>query len=225
MTTSPVPQGDDFSDRPIRPVQYRDLEDIEALTLDDFDEDIDRRAQNFRTQVQQVRPWFGLFKILSFFPNPLQHRFHVYVAEAMANRGEEGKIRGAIQVNPFNSSRSTWRVEQVRVHPGESLSEPKGIGAQLLRYCLETVWEARTWVLEVNINQKDSLALFRQHGFQPLAELTYWSLPPQLLQELSKQEADLPNLLPVSNADAQLLYQFVKLKIKVIKVLLMATQV
>ena len=61
MTTSPVPQGDDFSDRPIRPVQYRDLEDIEALTLDDFDEDIDRRAQNFRTQVQQVRPWFGLF--------------------------------------------------------------------------------------------------------------------------------------------------------------------
>jgi len=98
-------------------------------------------------------------------------------------------------------------VEQVRVHPGESLGEPKGIGAQLLRYCLETVWEARTWVLEVNINQKDSLALFRQHGFQPLAELTYWSLPPQLLQELSKQEADLPNLLPVSNADAQLLYQ------------------
>jgi len=207
MTTSPVPQGDDFSDRPIRPVQYRDLEDIEALTLDDFDEDIDRRTQNFRTQVQQVRPWFGLFKILSFFPNPLQHRFHVYVAESMANRGEEGKIRGAIQVTPFNSSRSTWRVEQVRVHPGESLSEPKGIGAQLLRYCLETVWEARTWVLEVNINQKDSLALFRQHGFQPLAELTYWSLPPQLLQELAKQEPDLPNLLPVSNADAQLLYQ------------------
>ena len=57
MTTSPVPQGDDFSDRQIRPVQYRDLEEIEALTLDDFDEDIDRRAQNFRTQVQQVRPW------------------------------------------------------------------------------------------------------------------------------------------------------------------------
>ena len=69
MTTSPVPQGDDFSDRQIRPVQYRDLEDIEALTLDDFDEDIDRRAQNFRPQVQQVRPWFGLFKILSFFLN------------------------------------------------------------------------------------------------------------------------------------------------------------
>jgi hypothetical protein len=41
MTTSPVPQGDDFRDLPIRPVQYRDLEDIEALTLDDFDEDID----------------------------------------------------------------------------------------------------------------------------------------------------------------------------------------
>jgi hypothetical protein len=205
MTTSPDRQRRAFSDRPIRPVQYRDLEDIEALTLDDFDEDIDRRAQNFRTQVQQVRPWFRLFKMLSLFPNPLQHRFHVYVAEAIA--GEATKIKGAIQVSPFNSSRSTWRVEQVRVNSEESVSEPKGIGAQLLRYCLETVWEARTWVLEVNINQKDSLALFRQHGFQPLAELTYWSLPPQLLQELAKQEPDLPNLLPVSNADAQLLYQ------------------
>jgi hypothetical protein len=194
----------------IRPVQYRDLEVIENLALDDFDEATYRRALNFRHRVQQVRRWFGLFKILSFFPNPFQHRFSVYVAAANDREGQEGqeaKILGTIQVSPFNSSRSTWRVEQVRVNSSESLSDPKGIGGQLLRYCLETVWEARTWVLEINIHQKDNLALYRQHGFQPLAELTYWSLPPQLLQELALQTPDLPNLLPVSNADAQLLYQ------------------
>jgi L-amino acid N-acyltransferase YncA len=195
MTLSPSPEPI------IRPVQYRDLEIVENLANDDFDEATYRRTLAFRHQVQQVRRWFGLFKVLSFFPNPFQNRFDVYVAET----GD--KILGAIQVSPFNSSRSTWRVEQVRVNAEESLNDPRGIGARLLRHCLETVWEARTWVLEVNIHQKDHLALFRQHGFQPLAELTYWSLPPQLLQELAHEEPDLPNLLPVSNADAQLLYQ------------------
>jgi hypothetical protein len=37
--------------------------------------------------------------------------------------------------------------------------------------------------------------------------LTYWEIEPNLLQELATGEPDLPNLLPVSNADAQLLYQ------------------
>jgi hypothetical protein len=40
-----------------------------------------------------------------------------------------------------------------------------------------------------------------------LAQLTYWEIRPELLQELAINEPDLPNLLPVSNADAQLLYQ------------------
>ncbi|MEG3436630.1 GNAT family N-acetyltransferase [Pannus brasiliensis CCIBt3594] len=191
----------------IRPVQYRDLEIIETLVNDDFDEATYRRARAFRDRVQQVRRWFGLFKILSFFPNPFQYRFSVYVAEAVDREGQEEKLLGAIEVSPFNSSRSTWRVEQVRVNPSEPLGDSNGIGARLLRYCLETVWEARTWVLEINIHQKDHLALYRQHGFQPLAELTYWSLPPQLLQEMAREEPDLPNLLPVSNADARLLYQ------------------
>jgi N-acetylglutamate synthase-like GNAT family acetyltransferase len=163
------------------------LEDIEALTLDDFDEDIDRRTQNFRTQVQQVRPWFGLFKILSLFPNPLQHRFHVYVGWSPWQIGEKkGKFAGQSKSPLLIVVAALGGWNRCGCVQAESLSEPKGIGAQLLRYCLETVWEARTWVLEVNINQKDSLALFRQHGFQPLAELTYWSLPPQLLQELSE---------------------------------------
>jgi hypothetical protein len=51
------------------------------------------------------------------------------------------------------------------------------------------------------------IALYRQNGFQPMAKMTYWSISAELLQELAEREPDLPNLLPVSNADAQLLYQ------------------
>jgi hypothetical protein len=51
------------------------------------------------------------------------------------------------------------------------------------------------------------LALYRQNGFQPLAHTTYWDIAAESLQILAEREPDLPNLLPVSNADAQLLYQ------------------
>ncbi|MCZ0903587.1 GNAT family N-acetyltransferase, partial [Microcoleus sp. HI-ES] len=68
-------------------------------------------------------------------------------------------------------------------------------------------WEARTWLLEVNVGDNTSLALYRQNGFQPLAQMTYWTIAPERLQEMANSTPDLPNLLPVSNADAQLLYQ------------------
>ncbi|UBF27868.1 GNAT family N-acetyltransferase [Kovacikia minuta CCNUW1] len=81
------------------------------------------------------------------------------------------------------------------------------VGSLLLRYCFDTIWEARTWLLEVNVSDKDSLALYRENGFQPLAQITYWAVAPDQLQDLAEREPALPNLLPVSNADAQLLYQ------------------
>jgi hypothetical protein len=109
-----------------------------------------------------------------------------------------------IQVSPFNRTRSTWKVERVAV---EAKARAQGIGSQLLRHCFEAIGEARTWLLEVNVNDKEALALYRQNGFQTLAQLTYWEIQPQLLQELAAGEPDLPNILPVGNADAQLLYQ------------------
>jgi len=66
-------------------------------------------------------------------------------------------------------------------------------------------WEAHTWLLEVNVN--DGALALPAEWFQSLAQLTYWEIDPSLLQELATGEPDLPNLLPVSNADAQLLYQ------------------
>lgn len=182
----------------IRPVQYRDLEGIERLYAESFEAEKPIAATSIQSQLPLLRRWFGLLKCLSWFPNPFQYRFCAYVAE------QARAILGIIQVSPFNRTRSTWRVERVAVN---AQSRVQGIGSQLLRHCFEAIGEARTWLLEVDVNDKEALALYRQNGFQTLAQLTYWEIKLELLQELAQAEPDLPNLLPVSNADAQLLYQ------------------
>jgi len=200
--TSPVSEN---AKNVIRLIQYRDLEAIEQLATEATDADSNSCSVTFIQQLEQFRRWYGLLKFLSWFPNPCQYAFCVYVAEAFQ------QIRGMIKISPFNRTRSTWRVEQVLVDATVNVQENtpvKGdIGSGLLRHCFETIWEARTWLLEVNIHHKTTLALYRQNGFQPLAQLTYWAIAPQILEELAAHEPDLPNLLPVSNADAQLLYQ------------------
>lgn len=187
----------------IRAVQFRDLDALAQLLPAD-------EASNETALIAQLRHnrlWYGLVKGLGYFRNPLQHLFHGYVAE----QKPKGEIGGFIRVAPFNRSRSTWRVEQVLVDPeaiqAHLVTDPKGMGSQLLRHCFQHVWEARTWVLDVNVNDKNILALYRQNGFQPLAQMTYWSLSAMLLETLAQNDPDLPNLLPVSNADAALLCQ------------------
>lgn len=182
----------------VRPVQFHDLDVVEQLLVDAAIANDQGNSDVVREQLQRIRQWYGLVKFLSLFPNPFQYLFCAYVAE------QGNQIRGALQISPFNRTRSTWRVDQVAVEEGANNS---GIGSQLLRSCFESIWEARTWLLEVNVNNKMALALYRQNGFQPLAQMTYWAIAPELLQELAEREPDLPNLLPVSNADAQLLYQ------------------
>ncbi|AFY58179.1 hypothetical protein Riv7116_5814 [Rivularia sp. PCC 7116] len=182
----------------IRPVQYRDLDDIERLSQESFAAQKPNEEHFATQQERKLRRNFGLFKFLSWFPNPLQHRLCAYVAE-------QGRtMLGIIQVSPFNKTRSTWRVDRVML---EKCVNKQAIGSQLLRYCFESILEARTWILEANVNDKEALALYRQNGFQRLAEMTYWEVEPELLASLAQAEPDLPNLLPVSNADAQLLYQ------------------
>ena len=182
----------------IRPAQHRDLDGIERITQESFASPTSKGASLTIDQMQSLRRWYGLLKFLSWFPNPLQYRFCAYVAE-------QGRmLLGTIQVSPFNRTRSTWRIDRVML---DRAADKQGIGSQLLRHCFESILEARTWLLEVNINDIESLALYRQNGFQRLAEMTYWEIEPELLSELVQAEPDLPNLLPVSNADAQLLYQ------------------
>ena len=184
----------------VRPVQYRDMEGIERLNQESFapvTEDT-KGSQNAIGQMQWLRQWYGVLKFLSWFPNPLQYMFFAFVAE----QGRD--LLGMVQVSPFNNTRSTWRIDRVMLDRG---ADKLGIGSQVLRHCFETILEARTWILEVNINDTEALALYRHNGFQRLAEMTYWELSPEQLKDLSQSEPDLPNLLPVSNADAQLLCQ------------------
>jgi ribosomal protein S18 acetylase RimI-like enzyme len=184
----------------IRPIQYRDLEDVARLAKEEVAES--GNVIDLGQQLQQFRRWYGLLKCFSWFPNPLRDFFSAYVAE------QNNQLRGIIRVSPFNRTRSTWRVDRVLVdQSAQSGSGLSDLGSQLLRHCFQAIWEARTWLVEVNVNDKSTLALYRQNGFQTLAHLTYWTISGDILQVLSDREPDLPNLLPVSNADASLLYQ------------------
>ncbi len=189
----------------IRSLQLRDVEAIATLAQRVWDDSRRPDWQKIHSKLTQFQQWFGLLNVLRLFPNLIRHQFCFYVAE------QDNQLRGMIHVSPFNRSRTTWRVEQVMVdaatqaiHSGLNL---KDTGSQLLRHCFEAIWEARTWVLEVNVQDKSTLALYRQNGFQPLAQVTSWAIPPAALERIAHHEPSFPNLLPVGNADAQLLYQ------------------
>jgi hypothetical protein len=181
----------------VRPVQYRDFEAVERLLAAEQGNG-SRRGLELSRQLSHVRQWYAILKLLSLLPNHPHQRLQIYVAE------QEQKIVGLIQVDPFNATRSTWRVSDLLTDPAASSST---IGCQLLGTCFEQIWEARTWLTEINVNDHSQLGLYRQNGFQPLAQLTYWSLGAEQLQSLASRTPDLPNLLPVSSADAGLLYQ------------------
>ncbi|NES06999.1 MAG: GNAT family N-acetyltransferase [Okeania sp. SIO2F4] len=189
----------------IRPLEYRDLEAIKKLCWETPEAQHNHRDVTFNLspihlseKLAEINRWYWPIKLLSLFPNPCKYLLTSYVAEV------DGQLKGAIQVSPTNRTRSSWRVERIFI---EEAGNTRGIGSQLLRHCFEKIWEARTWLLQVNVNDKDTMALYRQNGFQPLAHITYWTITPEQLEELAQNQPNLPNLLPVSNADAQLLYQ------------------
>ncbi|WAL62075.1 GNAT family N-acetyltransferase [Thermocoleostomius sinensis] len=189
----------------VRPFQYRDLDEVSRLTASEADVEESGNLVDLGRQIQQIRRWYGPLRFLSLFPNPLQHFFCTYVAE------QSGRLCGLIQVSPFNRTRSTWRVDRVIVGSvlPASGDQPLSmdVGSQLLRHCFQAIWEARTWLIEVDVNDTATLALYRHNGFQTLAKMTYWEINSEQLSVLAEREPDLPNFLPVGNADASLLHQ------------------
>lgn len=184
----------------IRPIQYRDLDAIDGLCQADPIEQ--PNCHMVREKLINLRRWYGVLKLLSLLPTPFQDDFCVHIAEL------KQQIRGMIQVSPFNRTGTTWRIDRIELAPADASGISRTeVGSLLLRHCLEKIWQARTWILEIDVSEKDAMALYRHNGFQPLVNMTYWSISSEQLQELAEREPDLPNLLPVSNADAQLLYQ------------------
>ncbi|WP_310425927.1 GNAT family N-acetyltransferase [Chamaesiphon sp. VAR_48_metabat_135_sub] len=188
----------------VRPLQYRDIDAIANLCQQTTITDPAVKVQIEQLLGRMTR-WYAPFQFLNIVPTPTFTDRALLVAEC------EQRVRGIISVSPFNRTRSTWHVEWVSIDSQattpEQVTGKNDIGSQLLRYCFEHIVEASTWVLEVDVNDNSTLALYRQNGFQPLAHLTYWEISPELLQQLAQREPDLPNLLPVRNTDAQLIYQ------------------
>jgi len=217
------------TDLSIRPVYYAEFEAIERFCTSEDEEQHFNYSINPDRSTKPIHA-YGPLRLLGMVLNRPQ-MFGAVPGD------RDGKLQGVIQISPFNRTRTTWRVDQVAVLPHANaqadavqcqtnlaaVSEPLAeaelsapvtltptlneVGSLLLRYCFETIWEARTWLLEIDVNNKDLMALYRQNGFQPLARMTHWEIDPDQLKDLAEREPDLPNLLPVSNADAQLLYQ------------------
>lgn len=192
----------------IRPLQYRDLEVFGRL--ENAADEVPIAASMVREQAVDVSRWYGLLNMLRWFPNPLRHALSVQVAEAGT------KVCGVIKTSPFNCAGTTWRVDRLAaestvVTTGDekttTLLTAMDLGSLLLRNSFETILQARTWILELDVSDETRLPLYRHNGFQPVAQMTYWSIDPEQLEEMAEREPDLPNLLPVSNADAHLLYQ------------------
>jgi hypothetical protein len=180
----------------VRPLQRRDLPELK-LALENSSTAI--CPKHFQQSIQRAEQWPGTNGLLSQFLGTHQQRHCLLVLES------EKQILGAIQVLPFNRSHTTWQVMWALLYP--QTASALDCGSQLLRHCFEKIVEASNWVLEVDIEDKIALAIYRQNGFQPLAQLTYWEISTEILRELSERTPDLPNLLPVRNNDAQLLYQ------------------
>ena len=184
----------------IRPLQHRDLEFIQRFASPS---DLAQIAVSDLSGCRS-RQKVSLHQLASWLPAPVQTLLKPYVRAYVSEYN--GIIQGFIRVSPFNNNSSTWKIDRVVVLP-EAQNGQHHVGTQLIRYCLESCLEARTWVLQVDINQKDTIALYRQNGFQPLAQFTDWEIGTENLHELAQRSPDLPNLMPVSNADASLLYQ------------------
>ncbi len=188
----------------VRPLQYRDIDAIASLCQQPTT--ADPAVQNRIEQLlKQMTRWYAPLQLLNIIPTANPTDRSILVAEC------DRQVRGAIGVSPFNRTRSTWHVDWISIDNNaitlEQVTSKSDIGSHLLRHCFEQIVEASTWVLEVDVNDRDTLALYRQNGFQPLAHMTYWEVAPALLQELAQREPDLPNLIPVRNTDAQLIYQ------------------
>jgi hypothetical protein len=187
------------SESAVRPLQYRDWDAVANL-LEQASHCHAERSWLLEPLQRNAQDWpaNALWRLLDAVPGQRHSPTRTFVLE------QKDRLVGLVQVAPFNRARSTWRVERICVASDVSAFDT---GTQLLRYCMETVWEARTWLVEVEVNHVDALGLYRQNGFQPLSQMTRWQISPASLEQLALRSPSLPNLLPVNNADAALLYQ------------------
>ena len=130
----------------IRQVQYRDLSAITRLVQQEDSEIASPLEIGLEDHIEHTKNHYGLVKLLDVFPNPNQYSFHGYVLEV------NGELVAFVKISPFNSSQSTWRVDQVVIDSSFPKLEYHGSarqpGSTLLRYCFDHVIEADFFEVE-----------------------------------------------------------------------------
>ncbi len=102
----------------IRSIHLRDLDNIRVAGATEIASHA-TEAPEIAEYIQQLRRWYGPMKALTLFPNPLQHLFSAFVAEA------DSKLHGMIQVSPFNHTLSTWKVDRMLVNLAQKAAKKK----------------------------------------------------------------------------------------------------
>ncbi len=178
----------------IRALQYRDFEVAQTLLNDSEHLDCDSSLLFVpgQTQYFRQRPAQQLNLI------PLRSAVRTYVAL------RHSEVLGVIQVASCNRAQTTWRITALAVIPAQSFVE---IGTALLRHCLQSIYEAHTWLVELDVNRNDLIGVYRSNGFQPIAHATHWSIESAQLASLARLPSNLSPIISISNADAALLYQ------------------
>jgi hypothetical protein len=178
----------------IRAVQYRDFEAAQTLLSEVKLLDGHSTLLSLPGQTQGLRQSPAQQVNLL----PLRSPIRTYVALIQST------VIGAIQVAACNRAQTTWRINALAVASTHSFSD---MGTALLRHCLQSIYEAHTWLVELDVNRNDLIGVYRSNGFQPIAHATHWSIESAQLASLARLSSNLSPIISISNADAALLYQ------------------
>jgi len=178
----------------IRPVQYRDFDAAQTLLNDADYFDCHSTLLSIPGQTQDLRQ--SPAQQLNLLP--LRSPIRTYVAL------QQSLVIGVIQVSACNRAQTTWKINALAVNSDQSFID---IGTSLLRHCLQSIYEAQTWLVELDVNRNDLIGVYRSNGFQPIAHATHWSIESAQLSSLARLSSTLSPIISISNADAALLYQ------------------
>lgn len=201
----------------IRSVRFTDLPALRTLVADAIAEARELRGVDLASQFphwHQMSPLlrpssrsdrlsgargaiYPLARVLTLFPNPYQHLFHLHVAE------ENGEVAGFIQTAPANRDQSRWHVDYLAVRPD---LRGQGVAQALLDYTFEQHLGVKSFTVEIDTRNLPAIGLFTRKGFRRYATVHYFQLPEDKLTTLESAPAP-TGLRPYRGKDAAGLLQ------------------
>ncbi len=142
----------------IREVHYRDIDTIGRIYRETFPREFRIAGINIDQEIEQIKAFYPLMRILSLFPNRYQHFFNIYVYE------REGQVLGCVSVNSARDNKRHWCIHSFAV---DERFRGRGIGSSLLKYVIELYGRlgTKTFLLEVRDNNP-AIRLYKRLGFE-----------------------------------------------------------